>query len=83
MPTRRGRKEPEEGKHQESGCGSGTGKDERKPAESQVLKAEGKHGKPGGAEVGSQGSESGECGTGKATVRQNREEKERKKQKAE
>lgn len=78
--TGKGRKEGDARNQRKAGtrkaaAGAELGGTKGNQQKSQVREAEGKHGKPGGAEVESQGSESGDDGTGKAAVRQNREER--------
>ena len=72
-----------EGKHLWNGCGSETGKSERKRTvePSTGTWKEGMRNQAG--DKGETEEARAESGTGKATVRRNREEKERKKQKAE
>ena len=82
----RKRKRPEvktEGKHLWNSCGSEAGKSKKKRTVEPSTRTwkEGMRNQAG--EKGETEEARAETGTGKATVRQNREEKERKKQKAE
>ncbi len=74
---------PEEGKHLWNGCGSEAGKSEKKRTAkpSTGTWKEGMRNQAG--EKGETEEARAESGTGKATVRRKREEKERKRQKAE
>ena len=72
-----------QGKHLRNSCGSESGKGERKPSV-ELSTGTWKEGMRDQArEKGETEEARAETGTGKATVRRNREEKERKKQKAE
>ena len=51
------RRRKQKGSYLRNGCGSESGKDERKQTEGRVQEAEGKHGKPGGTEAESQEAE--------------------------
>ena len=71
------------GKNLRNGCGSESGKGERKPSVEPSTRTwkEGTRNQAG--EKGETEEAKAEAGAGKAAVRRNREEKERKKQKAE